>query len=223
MNRERKDGSGSVLLHRLRNNGYFHLSYLGISELRDRVWSHFIGKKLGAKGLRIGSGYYIRGLNHIHIGENFNAGKGLWLEALTKHLHQNFSPSIEIGDNVSISFWGHIAAAGSISIGSGVMIGSKVTIIDHNHGEYGSDRDFDPELAPAQRSLSLADIRIGRNVWIADGVVVTAGSDIGEGSVVGANSVVRGKIPPFTLAVGIPARPVKTLIFESRRWVKASS
>jgi lipopolysaccharide O-acetyltransferase len=60
-------------------------------------------------------------------------------------------------------------------------------------------------------------------VWIADGVVVTAGSDIGEGSVVGANSVVRGKIPPFTLAVGIPARPVKTLIFESRRWVKASS
>ena len=38
----RKDGSESVLLRRLRNNGYFHLSHLGISELRDRVWSHFI-------------------------------------------------------------------------------------------------------------------------------------------------------------------------------------
>ena len=118
---------------------------------------------------------------------------------------------------------GSIAAAGSIRIGSGVMIGSKVTIIDHNHGGYGVEMSTGPDTAPARRPLFVGDIQIGNNVWIADGVVVTAGSEIGEGSVVGANSVVHGKIPPFTLAVGAPARPIKTFDFDRARWISIPS
>lgn len=211
------------MLRRLENNGLFHLSELTLEAMSDRIRSHFIGRKLGAEGFRIRSGYYIRGMPHIHIGKNFDAGRGLWLQAVTENSGMTFSPRIEIGDNVSISFWGHIAAAGSIRIGSGVMIGSKVTIIDHNHGGYGLEMSTSPETAPGRRPLFVGDIRIGTNVWIADGVVVTAGSEIGEGSVVGANSVVHGQIPPFTLAVGAPARPIKTFDFDRQLWISVPS
>jgi acetyltransferase-like isoleucine patch superfamily enzyme len=52
--------------------------------------------------------------------------------------------------------------------------------------------------------------------------VVTAGAEIGEGSVIGANSVVTGRVAPFTIAVGVPARPVKTFSFERQLWVPFS-
>ena len=207
------------MLRRLKSNGLFHLSELTLEAMNDRIRSYFIGRKLGAEGFRIRSGHYIRGMPHIHIGKNFSAGRGLWLQAVTENSGMTHSPSIEIGDNVAIAFWGHIAAAGSIRIGSGVMIGSKVTIIDHNHGGYGVEMSTGPDTAPARRPLFVGDIQIGNNVWIADGVVVTAGSEIGEGSVVGTNSVVHGKIPPFTLAVGAPARPIKTFDFDRARWI----
>jgi len=208
------------ILQSLRNNGIFLLSSLATEMACNKIRSYLLGRKLGAKGLLIRSGYYIQGLPYMHIGNNFSAGRGVWMEAVTKCNGQVFSPVIEIGDNVSISFWGHISAAKSITIGSGVMMGSKVTIIDHNHGNYSSGTIVDPEVSPALRPLSAASIRIGSNVWIADGVVVTAGSEIGDGSVIGANSVVHGKIPPFTLATGAPARPIKKFDFERRQWTK---
>lgn len=210
------------MLRYIRNNGFFHLFDLTLELTSDKIRSFFIGRKLGAERLRIRSGYYIRGLPFIHIGNDFDAGKQLWLEAITECNGQTYSPRIEIGDNVSISFWGHISAAGSITIGSGVMMGSKVTIIDHDHGSYAAGADAHPEIPPSQRPLSVKPICIGANVWIADGVVITAGAEIGEGSVIGANSVVRGKIPPFTIAVGVPARAIKQFDLETRKWIEAS-
>ena len=59
---------------------------------------------------------------------------------------------------------------------------------------------------------------IGNNVWLADGVVVTPGSNIGEGCIIGANSVVVGHIPPYTMALGIPARPRKMFDFDTEEW-----
>ncbi len=55
-----------------------------------------------------------------------------------------------------------------------------------------------------------ADIRLGPHVWLGRDVVVTGHADIGEGSVVGMRSLVRGqKVPPFSVAVGSPARVVR--------------
>ena len=55
-----------------------------------------------------------------------------------------------------------------------------------------------------------AEIRLGRHVWLGRDAVVTGHADIGEGSVVGMRSLVRGqKIPPFTVAAGSPARIVR--------------
>ncbi|MET0766233.1 MAG: hypothetical protein ABWY50_01175 [Aeromicrobium sp.] len=55
-----------------------------------------------------------------------------------------------------------------------------------------------------------AHIRFGRHVWLGRDVVVTGHVEIGEGSVVGMRSLVRGqKVPPFTVSVGTPARVVR--------------
>jgi lipopolysaccharide O-acetyltransferase len=154
------------------------------------------------------------------IGENFSAAEGLWLEAVTFHAGQEFSPQIVIGRNVSMSRWSHITCAKRIYIGDGVLIGSKVIIADHNHGEYSGPYTM-PLIPPNLRALGgVQEVVIETNVWLGDGVVVCPGSRIGEGSVIGANAVVIGTIPPFTIAAGIPARPLKKYNFDSNEWVE---
>jgi len=62
-------------------------------------------------------------------------------------------------------------------------------------------------------------VRVGANVWLGDGVVVLPGVTIGEGTIVGANSVVSRDLPPRVIAVGAPARPIKAWDAASRRWL----
>lgn len=53
------------------------------------------------------------------------------------------------------------------------------------------------------------DIIIGNDVWIGYEAVLMAGVTIGDGAVIGARAVVTKDIPPYTIAGGIPARPIK--------------
>jgi len=53
------------------------------------------------------------------------------------------------------------------------------------------------------------DVYIGNDVWIGQDVTVMSGLSIGDGSVVGTGAVVTKSIPPYSIAVGVPARPVK--------------
>ena len=52
-------------------------------------------------------------------------------------------------------------------------------------------------------------ITIQDNVWIGDNAVILSGVTIGEGAIVGANSVVTKDVPPFTVVGGVPARIIK--------------
>jgi lipopolysaccharide O-acetyltransferase len=154
----------------------------------------------------------------VEMGEDFTAGDGLWLEAITRYNQQSFSPTIIIGNHVRISHFVHIAATNLVEIGDNVLIGSKVMITDHNHGQY-SKRHSSPHLAPSLRPLDLdRRVVIGRNVWLGDGVVVAPGATIGEGCVIGANSVVVGNIPAFTMAAGAPAKSRKIFNFDTNTW-----
>ncbi|MBE7187857.1 DapH/DapD/GlmU-related protein, partial [Jatrophihabitans endophyticus] len=64
-----------------------------------------------------------------------------------------------------------------------------------------------------QGFTSRGPVVIGDNVWLGAHVVVTSGVTIGERCVVGANSVVTRDLPPFSVAVGAPARVVRTLTY----------
>lgn len=198
--------------------------YLFGCELGRRVGVQFrrwmLAGKLGCPDIVLGPRCYLRGLDYMHIGKNFQAGEGLWLEAVSTYRGQTFSPSIVIGNNVSISHWCHIASTHRVEIGDGALIGSKVLITDHYHGQYGVGVP-ETNLPPAQRPLDEDKIVvIGKNVWLGDGVVILPGVTIGDGCVIGANSVVTRDVPPATIAAGVPAVPLKTLDFTTRKWRK---
>jgi lipopolysaccharide O-acetyltransferase len=153
------------------------------------------------------------------MGEDFSAEDSLWLLAISRYHNQQFSPKIRIGNQVRISRHVQIAATHFVEIGDNVLIGSGVVITDHNHGQY-SEESTPPDIAPSLRPLDHdRRVVIGKNVWLGAGAIVTPDSVIGEGAVIGANSVVIGPIPPFSVAVGLPARVIKTFDFTSQKWV----
>jgi lipopolysaccharide O-acetyltransferase len=179
------------------------------------VWRHI----LRAPRLRVHYGAQIWGDRHIHVGSDFRAGRLLWLEAVERYASQVFAPRLVLGDRVSCSDAVHIACIDSVIIGNDVLIGSKVHITDHNHGAYqGSAAHSSPQQPPAVRALTGRPVVIEERVFLADGVVVLPGSHVGAGTIVGANSVVLGILPPDSICVGTPARPIKQWDAAAKQW-----
>jgi lipopolysaccharide O-acetyltransferase len=192
----------------------------GPALLRQRIRSWLWQRILGCRDLQIGHGALIIGDRRMKIGAGFRAGRGLWMEAVTQYGGQTLTPALRIGERFSASDGVHIACAFDLSIGHDVLVGSKVHITDHNHGLYQGTEASSPQEAPATRPLSGATVRIGDRVFLADGVVVMPGSDIGDGAIVGANSVVRGRLPGNTIYAGAPARPLKRFDATTRSWIR---
>lgn len=150
--------------------------------------------------------FKILGYKYITIGKNFSAGRGFRIECWENYCGYKYTPSIIIGDNVSIGWRCHIGAINHIYIGNNVLIGSNVLIIDHSHGTWGEDLEISPINRPLE---SKGKIIIEDNVWIADGVCILPNVHIGHNSIIGSNAVVLNDIPPYSLAVGVPAKVVK--------------
>lgn len=205
-------------------NGWFLLSQKVLGAFIRRIRDRLLAGKLKTSGMKLGKHPRLVGLGHISLGANFSAGNGLWLEAVTYFGDTHLQPHLTIGSNCNLSDHVHLGCANQITIGNEFLCGSRVIISDHNHGVYSVVPDglplSLPTLPPMQRPLSNdKSVRIGNNVWIGDGAAILGGSDIGDGVIIGANAVVTGKIPSFTIAVGIPAKPVKQFDFEKQQWI----
>ncbi len=185
-----------------------------------RSYSALVGLRLSAgRGLNLTPGSRIRGLAFIKIGKGFYAGDRLWLEAVSAHGDRKYTPRLIIKDNVAVNDMVHIAATNSVEIGNNVLIASKVFISDHNHGVYSGSFQSAPSIPPNERPLtSDLSVTIGDNVWIGESVSVLPGARIGDGCVIGANSVVVGEIPPNSIAVGIPAKVIRTYDRSTGEW-----
>ena len=96
-------------------------------------------------------------------------------------------------------------------IGKRVGISPRVTILL----ESGPSKARIRELYPAYREKTV----IGDDVWIGAGSIILPGVTIGEGSVVGAGAVVTKDVPPYTVVVGVPARPIKRIDLESKKFI----
>jgi len=134
----------------------------------------------------------------------------------------NCNPLIKIGCDVAINDYVHIGAVESITIGDRVLIASKVFISDHNHGSYGKNGiHTSPQIAPGARSLNSSPIVIEDDVWIGEFVSVLPNVRIGKGSIIGTLSTVTHDIPPYSIAVGSPARVIKQFNFATENWENA--
>ena len=156
---------------------------------------------------------FLRGRGAIIFGKNFVCGYLVRLDAFGSH------GCIRFGKNVQLNDFVHIGALESISIGDNVLIGSRVFISDHNHGNYQmEDEASAPEIPPADRPLSSRPVRIGNNVWLGEQVCILPGVTVGDGAIVGANSVVTRDIPPNSISAGNPARVIRVFDAETKIW-----
>ncbi len=198
---------------------------IALSIIAGRSWNRMTslvrGLQLNAPGLRLGRGCRILGGRHISFGRNVSAGRELWLEAVSSYGSQSFHPEITIGDSVCFSDAVHISASASISIGNHCLFGSRIYVSDHNHGVYSGESQSSPEEAPSQRLLGGGGpVVIAENVWVGDNSVIIGPATIGRGAIIGANSVVRGVVPPSTIVAGAPAKAIKVFNSKTGAWDK---
>lgn len=148
----------------------------------------YSGINIGQKRLRAFCGK----LMLKHCGKNVNIEKKAY-----------FSPRVSLGDYSGIGLNSRIH--GECTIGSRVMMGEYCTIITRNHK---FDRTDIPMMD--QGFYDEEPVSIGNDVWIGDKVIILPGVHIGDGCVIGAGSVITKNIPPYSIAVGNPAKVIKS-------------
>jgi acetyltransferase-like isoleucine patch superfamily enzyme len=154
-----------------------------------------------------------------------------WSARLDVFPYQRF----EVGKYSIIESYTLIAAAvGDVIIGEKVLIGmgSKITgpvrmgnniLLAQDVIMSGLNHDYeDVHLPIVAQGFSTKEIVIEDGAWIGAGVIVTQGVTIGKNAVVGAGSVVTKDVPPYSVAVGNPAKVVKQYNFDTQTWEKAA-
>ena len=122
---------------------------------------------------------------------------------------QHFKPRLILHDHVVVQAMCHIGCIDGVEIGEWSTMGARCYITDHTHG--GTSRE-ELLLPPRKRPLvSRGPVKIGKYVHLGEGVCVMPGVTIGDYSVIGAGAVVTHDIPPFSIAVGSPAKVIKQI------------
>jgi len=111
---------------------------------------------------------------------------------------------VKIGDNSHVAPFAVINGEGGVKIGSKVGISAGVKIYSISFNENDPTRDF------LDVPVKLKEIVIEDNVMIGANSVLLPGVKIGRGSIIGAGAVVIRDVPSNSVAVGVPARVVKT-------------
>jgi acetyltransferase-like isoleucine patch superfamily enzyme len=111
---------------------------------------------------------------------------------------------IELGAGANIGFNCEIFSASRVAVGANVLVAAYSYVI-------GGDHDFsDPSMPVLDQGRTSTGVTIGDGAWMGAGVKILDGVQVGAHAVVGAGAVVRNDVPPYAVAVGMPARVVST-------------
>lgn len=158
---------------------------------------------------------------HIYISDDCHLYRGVYLNARTSqkigiwlgkgvkiHEYSYIDPYggyIHLDDFVGIGQHCVIAGHGGLDVGKYTMIAGLTYVVPANHLTARKDVPY------VHQGETREGIKIGNNVWIGAGCVITDGVTIGDNTVVGAGSIVTKDIPANVIAVGVPAKPVRRL------------
>jgi acetyltransferase-like isoleucine patch superfamily enzyme len=177
------------------------------TRMRTRLFTLLLAsqfKKFGS-GSRIVPPFTFWGLNQMWVGERVTIQRDCWIHVIGGCVDNN-PVKLTIQSDASIGKRTAISAAQQVVIEEYVMIGSGCLISDHSHAFNDIDK-------PVQQQGidNVKPVFIGRESFVGNNAFVNPGVTIGRHCVIGANSVVATSIPDFSVAIGNPARVVKTL------------
>ncbi|MDQ0890861.1 acetyltransferase-like isoleucine patch superfamily enzyme [Paenibacillus sp. V4I9] len=183
-----------------------------INKIRTLLWYRFMFKKFGENSC-VSAPFFPYNTEFVELGEQVFIAPNVRMEV---HYRIPEGPigSLRIGNRVVIGQRVNISCCESLTIGDDVTIAAGCYISDNNHGINPSGPNY------MAQPLSSARTEIGSGVWLGQNVAILAGSKIGERSIIGAGSIVTGEIPPYSIAVGSPARVIKQYCFVTKVWKK---
>ena len=149
----------------------------------------------------------------FNLGDNVRIGHDARLAFYNNFAGKVNQPSLEIGDRAYIGNHFTVLCADRIRIGEDALIASYVMISSENHGN-----DPESELVYGKQPLKTNPVTIGSGVWIGEKVSILPGVTIGEKSIIGTNSVVTSDVPPYSIAVGSPAKVIKEYDKTTKKW-----
>jgi acetyltransferase-like isoleucine patch superfamily enzyme len=178
-----------------------------------RFFSHFIVEKFlyvptfksrldrCGKGLSLANRIpWIEGHLKIMIGDDVILDDNIFTSG---HVHE--VPLLTIGDRTMLGCKTAINVGHSVQIGKDCMIAAGCLITDNDSHPMDPERRIRKE---AVRENEIKPIIIEDNVWIGSRAVILKGVTIGTGSIISANSLVTRSIPPYSIAMGVPAKLV---------------
>jgi maltose O-acetyltransferase len=112
---------------------------------------------------------------------------------------------IELGDGVGFNYGCFVNGCGGLIVGDGTIFGPYTIIHTANHRMDDISRPI-----PEQGWEESPPVEIGPQCWVGMGTCILPGVKIGEGVVIGAGSVVTSDLEAYTVAVGNPAKVVKS-------------
>ena len=128
------------------------------------------------------------------------------IDAFVKIKPAGGNGNLEIGKHSVLNSGCVLYLGNGVKIGAYCAIAANCTFAATNH-EY---RDRGKKIMDQGFMPSRGGIAIEDDVWIGASTVLLDGSVVGEGSIIGAGSVVNSTIPPYSIAIGNPARVIKT-------------
>ena len=139
------------------------------------------------------------------IGENVSVGLPFICD---------YGRNIHIGSNVSVNMNCTFVDCNTITIGSDTLIASNVQLYTATHPVELADRlveNWEPGDSHYRWNTYAEPIHIGRGCWLGGGVIVLPGVSIGDGTVIGAGSIVTRDIPANVVAVGNSCRVLRPI------------
>ena len=155
------------------------------------------------KGVTLQRGVLVDGLSRygIEFGDNVMIGPYSIIRASTLG---SLGAGLRMGKDSAIDAYSFIGAAGQVIIGENVIMGQHVSFHAENHNYERTDV---PIKQQGTRRLGIA---IEDDCWIGSNTVFLDGCHVERGCVIGVGSIVRGRIPAYSVAVGAPARVVES-------------
>lgn len=161
----------------------------------------------------LGKPYSVLNTQYVEVGHNVKIKKNSRIECFSMFGGKKYDPRLIFEDGVIVGYNCTFFATQTLCIGHDTIFAGGCLVTTENHG-------INPisDLPYHAQPLTSAPVVIGNGCWIGQNVCVLPGVKIGCKCIIGSNAVVNKDIPDYSIAVGVPARVIKTYNFEKCKW-----